>query len=121
LIELALEGEITLFTSQALLDELNETLHRPKLARAVANTGIGAAGLLSHYQQLVQLVAARQFTQQIGRDADDDAVLAGALAANADIIATGDKDLLVLHPWYGIQILVRQMPCDDYPAARSFG
>lgn len=28
-----------------------------------------------------------------------------ALAAQADVIATGDSDLLVLHPWQGIQIL----------------
>ena len=32
-------------------------------------------------------------------DADDDAVIATALAAQADIIATGDSDLLVLHPY----------------------
>jgi len=39
------------------------------------------------------------------RDVDDDAVVATALAAQADVIATGDSDLLVLHPWQGIQIL----------------
>jgi len=32
-------------------------------------------------------------------------VLACALAAKADVIVTGDKDLIVLHPWHGIQIL----------------
>lgn len=32
------------------------------------------------------------------RDIDDDVVIATALAAQADIIASGDKDLLVLHP-----------------------
>lgn len=32
-------------------------------------------------------------------------ILATALAANADIIATGDNDLLVLHPYRGIRIL----------------
>ncbi len=38
-------------------------------------------------------------------DADDDAVIATALVAKAGIIATGDNDLLVLHPWQGIRIL----------------
>ncbi|MDZ7781665.1 MAG: putative toxin-antitoxin system toxin component, PIN family [Halioglobus sp.] len=33
------------------------------------------------------------------RDPDDDAVIATALAAQADIIVTGDNDLLVLHPY----------------------
>jgi len=39
------------------------------------------------------------------RDVDDDAVIATALAAKADVIATGDSDLLVLHPCQEIQIL----------------
>lgn len=43
--------------------------------------------------------------KRIVRDVDDDIVIATALAAKANIIATGDNDLLVLHPWEGIQIL----------------
>jgi uncharacterized protein len=59
----------------------------------------------TRYQRLSHAVSARKFTQQICRDADDDAVLACALAANASMIITGDKDLLVLHPWRGIHIV----------------
>lgn len=105
LIDLASEGEIQLFTSRALLDELSETLHRPKFTRAVAATGLDATSLIKHYQRLTHLVTARQLTQPICRDADDDAVLACALAAEAEMIVTGDKDLLVLHPWRGVDIL----------------
>lgn len=39
------------------------------------------------------------------RDSDDDNVLAGALAGDADCIVTGDKDLLVLGKVRGIEIL----------------
>ena len=105
LIDLASEGEIQLFTSRALLDELSETLLRPKFTQAVAATGLSPGVLIKHYQRLAYLVTARKLTQQICRDADDDAVLACALAAKAHIIATGDKDLLVLHPFRGINIL----------------
>ena len=42
---------------------------------------------------------------QVSRDIDDDAVLACAIAAQAHLIISGDKDLLVLHPWRGIDIL----------------
>lgn len=38
-------------------------------------------------------------------DADDDAVIACALAAKASLIVTGDRDLLVLHPFGEIAIL----------------
>lgn len=42
------------------------------------------------------LVTVRQLAQQVSRDADDDAVLACALAARADLIVSGDDDLLTL-------------------------
>jgi predicted nucleic acid-binding protein len=38
-------------------------------------------------------------------DADDDAVLACALAASADIIVSGDAHLRNLKTWHGIRIL----------------
>ena len=39
------------------------------------------------------------------RDPKDDKFLTLAVAANADYIVTGDDDLLVLHPFRGIQII----------------
>ena len=38
-------------------------------------------------------------------DIDDDQVIACVLAAGAQLIASGDSDLLVLHPWKNIHIL----------------
>ena len=43
--------------------------------------------------------------QQVSRDADDDAVLACALAARADLVVSGDADLLVLDSFRGIGIV----------------
>lgn len=39
------------------------------------------------------------------RDSDDDKFLELALSGNADVIVSGDDDLLVLHPFRGIPIL----------------
>lgn len=39
------------------------------------------------------------------RDSDDDVFLELAVAANASAIITGDKDLLILHPFHDIPIL----------------
>jgi predicted nucleic acid-binding protein len=39
------------------------------------------------------------------RDADDAQVLAGAASAQADVIVSGDGDLLVLRAFQGIPIL----------------
>lgn len=105
LIELAGEGEIQLYTSRALLDELAEVLHRKKLAKSVQATGLTAAELVKQYQQLAYRVTARQFTKQITRDADDDAVLACAIAAKVDLVVSGDRDLLVLKAFRSIPII----------------
>lgn len=39
------------------------------------------------------------------RDPDDNKVLELALAAGAEVILSGDADLLALHPWRGIPVL----------------
>lgn len=43
--------------------------------------------------------------QVIARDPDDDHVLACALAAQADLIVSGDRDLLDLGEYQGIRIV----------------
>jgi putative PIN family toxin of toxin-antitoxin system len=105
LIESASEQEAALFTSRALLDELAATLAKKKLAKAVAATGLSAEQMLRHYRRLATLVTARQLAQQVARDADDDVVLACASAAHADLIVSGDDDLLALKHYQGIPIV----------------
>lgn len=105
LIELAGEIEIDLYTSRVLLAELSEVLHRRKFTKPIQATGFTAAEIVKHYQRLAHRVTVRQLTQQISRDADDDQVLACALAAKADFIVSGDKDLLTLKVFQEIPIV----------------
>lgn len=106
LIELAKENKIQLFTSHVLFDELAEVLHRKKLAKSVENTGFSADQLVSHYRRLAYRVTARQLAKRISRDPDDDHVLACALAAKADLIVSGDRDLLTLKSFREIPIVM---------------
>ena len=103
-IELAGEKEVKVLTSRALLHELAATLAKKKLARYVAGTGFTADQMLSSYRRISTLVTARQLDAQVSRDADDDAVLACALAARADLVVSGDDDLLSLKSFNGIPI-----------------
>ena len=105
LIELAGEQECRLFTSRALLDELADVLQRKKLEKQVQATGLTAVHLLRNYQKLSTTITARRLAQQVSRDADDDAVLACALAAKVDLIVSGDADLLVLKQFQGMRIV----------------
>jgi predicted nucleic acid-binding protein len=56
------------------------------------------------YRRRTQLVAPATLSGAVCRDPDDDHVLAAALGASADLILTGDKDLLVLRVYQGIRI-----------------
>lgn len=105
LLELAGEREIRLYTSRALLDELADVLHRPRLAKPVAATGLTTDQMVTHYRRICTLVNARQLAAPVSRDPDDDAVLACAIAARAKLVVTGDDDLLVLERHAGIEIV----------------
>ena len=91
--------EHELFTSVELLVELAEKL-KTKFGEDPSDLP-----LMAIYQNQVKRVKPLQLAQPICRDADDEIVLATALAAKADIIVTGDDDLLVLKQFQDIRIL----------------
>jgi len=97
--------ELSFYASRALVDELVDVLARRKLARAVKASGKSATALVAEYQALVQLVQPRALHRPVGRDPDDEAVIACALAAHADLIVSGDQDLLVLKTYRRIRIV----------------
>jgi putative PIN family toxin of toxin-antitoxin system len=88
-----------LFTSRALLDELAEKL------REKFGLHPDELPLLKIYEDEATVIKPSRLPKPVCRDADDDEVLATALAAKAEIILTGDKDLLVLKEFQGIKIL----------------
>ena len=104
-LSLARSGRISIYASRALLDELSEVILRPKFAVQVSRTGRTVDALLSDYRRLTLRARNSQLTKRISRDADDDAVLACALAAKAELIVSGDDDLLSLKMFRGIEIV----------------
>ncbi len=97
--------EISICSSRALIEELAEVLARRKLARAVKASGKSVSGLVAEYRQLVEFVRPRALRRPVGRDPDDEAIIACALAARADLIVSGDQDLLVLKTYRRIRIV----------------
>ena len=80
--------------------ELAEVLLRPE--RGISSTDFDEAlKLLLNKSVIVK--AAHSVTAC--RDPKDDVVLECAMTGNADWIVTGDRDLLVLHPFHGINIV----------------
>ena len=105
LIGAALQGQIELFTSRALTLELEDVLPRRKLARRVAASGLSIEQLAARYALLAQVVVAADIRAIVLADPDDDHVLACALAAQADLIVSGDAHLLNLKSYQGIPIV----------------
>lgn len=90
----------TLLTSDFILRETHENLTE-KFGYAMDLADDAVAVLRSR----MRLIAAAKLTGQVCRDPDDDNILAAALSGKSDCIITGDKDLLVLKSYEGINIL----------------
>jgi putative PIN family toxin of toxin-antitoxin system len=100
----AREQRLSLFTSATLIAELEDVLAREKFAKRIVQVGSTVADLVAGYCALAQLVRTAVIAP-VSRDPDDDQVLACALAANAILIVTRDRDLLTLDPFQGIRLL----------------
>jgi len=97
--------KIRLFTSKALLAELNTVLQREKFTRRLELARVTPRELLIGYASLAVLVKPDEVKQVIIADPDDDEVLACAVKAKAQIIVSGDRHLSELREYQGIRIL----------------
>jgi putative PIN family toxin of toxin-antitoxin system len=94
--------EAVTLTSTDTLEELRAVLNRPKFARYIQSEKIepyiekvGKFGLILVNSPIIRAC----------RDPKDDKFLEVTVHGRADVIVTGDTDLLTLHPFRGIAIL----------------
>lgn len=91
-----------LLISDATLEELADVLSRPKFDRYVS---------LEDRQEFIRVLG--RVVERVAitspvktcRDPKDDKFLEVAVSGDADIIVTGDDDLLELHPFRGVEII----------------
>lgn len=101
----AQSAKVDLFTSRALLGELFRCLARPRFATQIAVSGIGRDELFLGYLELATVLAPAPIAPVVLTDPADDHVLACGLAARADFIVSGDRDLLRIGLYQDIPIL----------------
>lgn len=91
-----------LVATMETLRELIEKLHSGKFDRYVRRERRDA--LLERVVSLVEIISVLQRIRA-SRDPKDDKFLEAAVNGRADVIVTGDKDLLNLNPFRGIAIV----------------
>lgn len=105
LLEQVRNGSVTFLSSPELLAELADVLARPKFDAILSRSNSSREQMLAQVRILAELTDPPPLPKPVCRDPDDDAVLALATAALADVIVSGDDDLLSLVSFEGIQIL----------------
>lgn len=98
----AARAQGTIALSETVFGEIAEVLSRPKFTRILSE---------DRRREVLELLAAAALwvdpSEKVEdcRDAKDNRYLELALAAGADVIVSGDEDLLVLNPWRGVRVL----------------
>jgi len=106
LIRMAEEGDIELYTSLEILNELEDVLRRERFQRRIAALGTTVEELMKRIRLLMNIVEI-EFPDEpiIQEDPDDDMFLVCAKTAKASMIVSGDHHLLNIGNFGDIQIL----------------
>ena len=109
----AAENASALLASAATFDELENVLLRPKFAKVLSvETRLN---YVRRFRTIAEVVQPRS-SIRICRDPRDNNFLELAVDGQADVIVSGDEDLLSLDPFQGIRILTPQAFLADFAA-----
>jgi putative PIN family toxin of toxin-antitoxin system len=98
------QGDYVLLYAQSLLEELVDVLNRPRIRQKYGLTDQDIETVIGLILLRGEAVAPQERIVAC-RDPKDNKFLEVAVSGKADVIVSGDEDLLVLHPFAGIPIL----------------
>ena len=96
--------QFEIVVSEATWTEFETRIERPKLFRYFGNLEAQREEVVKTIGRVVKHIVVQSVITDC-RDSDDNKFLALALDSAAEFIVTGDRDLLELHPWRGVQVL----------------
>ena len=95
-------GHFTLVLCEPLLAEIDAVLQYPKIYKRIRWDAITIERYLSLLRFEAEIVNINGASVRVPRDAKDDIVLATLVVSSADVLVTGDADLLALAASYPI-------------------
>ena len=108
------DGRVSVAVSAGILEEYR----RVGVGLADRYDGVDLEPLLTLLAINAEIVEAPDLAEPVCDDSDDDKFLACALAAGAPVIVSGDKHLLRVSGWSGIEVLRPRQFCERHLAPR---
>ena len=106
LVRAGLDDRFEICVSLDILEEVDRSLrNKLRLRKRYRYIDEQIAWFITSLAASVSVVSELPAIPRVCRDPNDDHVLAAALAANADSVVTGDRDLLALGNHQGVRIL----------------
>lgn len=103
--------DFTLLCSEVVFNEFVTKLCNPKFDKYVS---LGTRKSVLEYFEKIALFIEPTEKIAVCRDPKDNMVLELAISGKADLIITGDADLLVLHPFCNISVITPKLFLDNF-------
>jgi len=105
LLRWAEKDSLVIYISLEILAEVHRVVHYPKFQQYIDNQQVSPGELFAKIVSLCTIIQADQVVKGVCSDADDEKFLSCALAANVEILVSGDKHLLDLKQYQSVRIL----------------
>ena len=105
IISLQEQRKIEIASSRKLLSELENTFNKKKIQTKLEALQLTTSSAFSLVYESVNIYSIEELIVPELRDPDDTIVLATVIDANAEVIITGDLDLLILQEYQNMQIM----------------
>ncbi|PLS67394.1 MAG: putative toxin-antitoxin system toxin component, PIN family [Cyanobacteria bacterium M5B4] len=105
LLQRAESGQLAIFVSPAILDEIERVLEYQRIQRQMQKLGVSQTEVLTFAIQLMTFVQPSELEERVAPDPQDDMFLACALAAGVPYLVSGDHHLLDMGTWQTIRIV----------------
>jgi uncharacterized protein len=105
IVQAAEQGKVTVFISEQIIEEINQVLAYPKIARIYQTTTVGKNELMQQVLKIGKIVKVTSKVEVIEAHASDNKFLECALDSKADYVVSGDKHLLNVVAFRKIKIV----------------